>query len=113
MKKKIKKILLAGLGAEIGSMLLSMNDPKNDGLLIDTVITRPIPTSKNHTSLETLYARLVLNDPAILPFLEIDENNQIIKIKGRKIRIFWGDIVEFNFKKMKKKFDATIKYVCY
>ena len=38
MKKRIKKILLAGLGAEIGSMLLSMNDPKKDNLLIDTVI---------------------------------------------------------------------------
>ena len=108
MKKRIKKILLTGLGAEIGSMLLSMNDPKNDGLLIDTVITRPIPTSKNHTPLESLYARLVLNDPAILPFLEIDENNQIIKIKGRKIRIIWGDITKFNFKKIKKRFDATI-----
>ena len=49
MKKKIKKILLAGFGAEIGSMLVSMNNPKKDGLLIDTVITKPIPTEKNHT----------------------------------------------------------------
>ena len=108
MKKRIKKILLAGLGAEIGSMLVSMNDPKKDGLLIDTVITKPIPTEKNHTQLESLYARLVVNDPIILPFLEIDENNQIIKIKGKKIRIFWGDIKKFNFKKIKKRFDATI-----
>ena len=108
MKKKIKKILLAGFGAEIGSMLLSMNDPKKDGLLIDTVITRPISDSKKHTQLESLYARLVLNDPTILPYLEIDEKNQIIKIKGRKIRVFLGDIAEFDFKKMKKKFDATI-----
>lgn len=108
MKKRIKKILLAGLGAEIGSMLLSMNDPKKDNLLIDTVITRPIPTNKNYTQLESLYARLVLNNPAILPFLVIDENNQIIKIKGKKIRIFWGDIKKFNFMKIKKRFDATI-----
>ena len=108
MKKKIKKILLVGLGAEIGSMLVSMNNPKKDGLLIDTVITKPIPTEKNHTQLESLYARLVVNDPIILPFLEIDENNQIIKIKGKKIKIFWGDITQFNFKKIKKRFDATI-----
>ena len=108
MKKRIKKILLTGLGAEIGSMLVSMNDPKKDGLLIDTVITKPIPTEKNHTQLESLYARLVVNDPIILPFLEIDENNQIIKIKGKKIKIFWGDITQFNFKKIKKRFDATI-----
>ena len=108
MKKRIKKILLAGLGAEIGSMLVSMNDPKKDGLLIDTVITKPIPTGKNHTQLESLYARLVVNNPIVLPFLEIDENNQIIKIKGKKIKIFWGDITQFNFKKIKKRFDATI-----
>ena len=108
MKKRIKKILLAGFGAEIGSMLLSMNDTKKEDILIDTVITRPIPSNKDQTQLESLYARLVLNDPAILPFLRIDENNQIIKIKGRKIKIFWGDITKFNFKKIKKKFDATI-----
>ena len=108
MKKRIKKILLAGLGAEIGSMLVSMNDPKKDGLLIDTVITKPILTGKNHTQLESLYARLVVNNPIVLPFLEIDENNQIIKIKGKKIKIFWGDITQFNFRKIKKRFDATI-----
>jgi hypothetical protein len=71
MRKKIKKILLAGLGAEIGSMLLSLNNPGKDNLFIDTVITRPILTGKNYTQLESLYARLVLNDPAISPFLEI------------------------------------------
>ena len=108
MKKKIKKILLAGLGAEIGSMLLCMNNPKKDGLSIDTVITRPILNNKNHTNLESLYARLVLNEPSILPFIEIDENNQVIKIRGRKIKVFWGDITKFNFKKIKKNFDATI-----
>jgi len=108
MKKRIKKILLVGFGAEIGSMLLSMNNPKKDGLLIDTVITRPIFSNKIHTQLESLYARLVLNDPSILPFLEIDERNQIIKIRGRKIKILWADITKLNFKTLKKRFDATI-----
>ena len=108
MKKKIKKILLAGLGAEIGSMLLSMNNPNKDGLSIDTVITRPIENSNNNSQLESLYARLVLNDPAILSFLEIDKKNQAIKIKGRKIRIIWGDITKYNLKKIKGNFDATI-----
>ena len=82
MKKRIKRVLLVGLGAEIGSMLLSMNDPKKDGLFIDTVITRPISDSKNHTQLQSLYARLVLNDPSILPYLKIEEKSQSIKIKG-------------------------------
>ena len=68
MKKKIKKILLVGLGAEIGSMLLSINNPKKDGLSIDTVITRQIFSKDNHTQLESLYARLVLNEPSLLPF---------------------------------------------
>jgi len=108
MAKIEKKILLVGLGAEIGSMLLSMNDPKKDGILIDSVITRPISSSKNHTQLESLYARILLNDPSILPFLTIDEKNQIIKIKNRKIKVFWEDINNINFKKFKKKFSATI-----
>ena len=106
--KTNKNILLVGLGAEIGSMLISMNDPKKDGLLIDTVITRPITNSKNHTQLESLYARLVLNDPNILPLLKIDEKNQTIKIKERRIKILWGDITKFNLNKIKKRFDATI-----
>ena len=108
MRKKINKILLVGLGAEIGSMLITMNNPKKDGLLIDTVITRPISSNTNHTQLESLYARMVLNNPSILPFLELDEKNQIIKIKGRKIKIFWADVTKFNLNKFKKKFDATI-----
>ncbi len=108
MKKKIKKILLVGLGAEIGSMLLSLNNPKKDGLSIDTVITRQIFSKDNHTQLESLYARLVLNEPSLLPYLEIDEKNQIIKIKDRKIKVFWGDITKFNIKNIKKRFDATI-----
>ena len=91
MRKKINKILLVGLGAEIGSMLITMNNPKKDGLLIDTVITRPISSNTNHTQLESLYARMVLNNPSILPFLELDEKNQIKKIKDRKIKIFWAD----------------------
>jgi hypothetical protein len=108
MKKKRKKILLVGLGAEIGSMLLSMNNPNKDGLSIDTVITRPILSSKNHTQLESLYARLILSDPSILPFLSINEKNQTLNIRGRKIKIFWGDIIQFNLKRIKRSFDATI-----
>ena len=108
MNKKIKKILLAGLGSEIGSMLLAMNNPRKDGLLIDTVVTRPISSSNNHTQLQSLYARIVLNYPSILPFLKIDERSQTLKINNRKIKILWGDITKFSFRKMKKKFDATI-----
>ena len=76
----MKKILLVGLGAEIGSMLLSLNNPKKDNLLIDTVITRPITSSKNYTPLESLYARLVLNDPSILPFLKTKDTPQALSI---------------------------------
>ena len=59
MKKKIKKILLAGLGAEIGSMLLSMNDPKNDGLLISektckALISQPFMVVGNYGLLKYL-----------------------------------------------------------
>ena len=108
MKKNIKRILLVGLGAEIGSMLLSMNDPKKDNLLIDTVITRPVQNDKNYSQLKSLYARLVLNDPGIIPYLKIDENKQIIIIRGKKINIIWEDITKINLRKIKKRFDATI-----
>jgi len=108
MKKKIKKVLLAGLGAEIGSMLLTMNKPEKDGLVFDTAITRPINSGKNHTQLESLYARLVLNDPTILPYLKINEKKQTLKIRNREVKIIWADITKFNFKKIKKRFDASI-----
>ena len=108
MKKKIKNVLLVGFGAEIGSMLLSMNDPKKDNLKIDTVLTRSIPTKNGNTQLESLYARMVLNEPSILPFLKINKKDQCLEIKGRKIKIFWGDIASFNLKKIKRKFNATI-----
>mgnify|MGYP006084711033 CR=1 FL=1 len=108
MKKKIKNVLLVGFGAEIGSMLLSMNDPKKDNLKIDTVLTRSIPTKNGNTQLESLYARMVLNEPSILPFLKINKKDQSLEIKGRKIKIFWGDIASFNLKKIKRKFNATI-----
>ena len=79
MKKKIKNVLLVGFGAEIGSMLLSMNDPKKDNLKIDTVLTRSIPTKNGNTQLESLYARMVLNEPSILPFLKINKKDQSLE----------------------------------
>ena len=77
MKKKIKNVLLVGFGAEIGSMLLSMNDPKKDNLKIDTVLTRSIPTKNGNTQLESLYARMVLNEPSILPFLKLTKKIKV------------------------------------
>ena len=105
-----KKILLVGCGSEIGSMLLSMNDFKKDGFVIDTVLTNFAQNSKKNVSdsMDAVFARLILSNPQIFDKANLNYKNQIIKIKNRKIKFYFGDIKNFKLSKIKKKFDATI-----
>jgi len=105
-----KKVLLVGCGSEIGSMLLSMNDKTKDKYLIDTVITNKISSSKKSfkENMDSIFARLVLCNPQMIDKATIDYKKEILIIGKRKIKIFFGDIKNFNLNKLKKKFDATI-----
>ena len=77
-----KKILLIGCGAEIGSMLLAMNNPNKDGYEIDTVLTNEISNDKNNSkeNMNAILARIVLSNPQILDKVRINHNKQILEI---------------------------------
>ena len=63
-----KKILLVGVGAEIGSLLLSIKN-KNKSFDIDTAITRPIFKDKQK-NFDSIIARIILSNPSDWEVLE-------------------------------------------
>ena len=83
-----KKILLIGCGAEIGSMLLAMNNPNKDGYEIDTVLTNEISNDKNNSkeNMNAILARIVLSNPQILDKVRSNHNKQILEIGKRKVK---------------------------
>ena len=103
----MKNILLIGFGSEIGSMLIYLNNPKNDKLSINTVITKLInPTIKE--SLNSLKTRLIILNPTLLNSVQIDEKKSLLIINKRRIKIIWSKSEDLNKLNFKKKFDATI-----
>ncbi len=103
--KKLKKVLLIGCGSEIGSMLISMNDSKKDGFIIDTVLTKKIDKKD---SLKSIYARMVILNPNLVDKILINQKKDTIKINNKEIKFIWGDIKKIKVGILKKKFDATI-----
>ena len=105
-----KKILLIGCGAEIGSMLLAMNNPNKDGYEIDTVLTNEISNDKNNSkeNMNAILARIVLSNPQILDKVRINHNKQILEIGKRKVKFFFGNITKFKLSRLNKRFEATI-----
>ena len=103
----MKKVLLVGFGSEIGSMLLSLNEPKKTNFKITTVITNKI-NNDNIKSLDSLYARLLINEPSLIGKIQINYPKKIIQIRNNKIQIIFGDILSYNFNNFKEKFDASI-----
>jgi hypothetical protein len=82
-----------GLGADIGSNLISQNDPERDGFTITTAITKAIPAASLERSLESLAARLVLADPALLDRVKINTHLSALSVDGRMIAIHFRDVV--------------------
>ena len=107
MKNK-KKILLVGMGSEIGSYLLSINHSKSNDIEINHVLTNKIYGNDISQNLKSLQARIIINDPSFLNLINIDIKNSALIINKKKIKIFWGDIKKFNLKEIKQRFDATI-----
>ncbi len=106
----MKKILLIGCGAEIGSMLLNLNNPKKDKFKIDTVITNKITSisKDNKEDLQSIYSRLVIADPSLVNLVKLNYKDNSITLNKNKIKFIFSNIHKFNFKKLKKKFYATI-----
>lgn len=106
----MKKVLLVGFGSEIGTNLILQNDPKKDNFAINTVITNTIKTDKNFPQfdrLDALRARILLlgENPEDI---QTDKKNNLIIIKGKKIKIIWGDVKKLNLKNLKKRFELTV-----
>ncbi|MDN3260914.1 hypothetical protein QWJ26_14050 [Streptomyces sp. CSDS2] len=91
----MKTAILFGAGADIGSNLLSLNDPERDGFLITDVVTRPISSDRALeplSSLQQLVGRLLLADPSLYGQVSADEASSQLLVKGRKIRIHFHDV---------------------
>ena len=65
MKKKIK-ILLVGLGAEIGSTLINLTKSGNENFEISGIITNEIVKNDPKQNFQSVIARIILNDPSSL-----------------------------------------------
>ena len=97
-------MLLIGCGSEIGSMLISMNNPNKDGFNIDTVLTKKI--DKND-SLKSIYARMVILNPNLIDKIIINKKKIQLKLTIERSNLF-GAILEKLKSQYLKKFDATI-----
>lgn len=107
----MKKALLIGCGAEIGSSLLAQNKPQRDGFQICTVLTSEIPGDPKHpqlTGLDSLIARIVIANPYMLDLVKADYTNNALIVKGRPVKIHWGNALDKNLSEIKEKFDVAI-----
>lgn len=91
----MKRAILFGAGADIGSNLLGQNDPERDGFAITDVVTRHItadPELASLSSLAQLYGRLLLADPALLGQLSMDEAGSRLVVDGRPVTIHFREV---------------------
>jgi len=89
----MKRILLIGCGAEIGSLLLGMINPAQDGFCIAAIVTSPVATDPCHpelSSLDGLCARVVLARPELLDQVAVEGN--CLSISGNRVPVFFGDL---------------------
>ncbi|MDO8435352.1 MAG: hypothetical protein Q7S89_01590 [bacterium] len=107
----MKKVLLVGCGAEIGATLIAMNRPEQDGFAITAILTNPIAEDHYHphlSALDSLYARIVLEQPHMLDAVSVDRSLGTLVVRGRPIMVHWGDSTTFDLKQLKDQFDVCI-----
>lgn len=107
MNKKIK-VLLVGLGSEIGSTLLSLLKSNSENVEINGILTNKIFKNDLKKNFEAVIARIILNDPSMINDIKYYEKKSLLEINKKKIKIFWGDITKFDVSKIKSNFDFTI-----
>jgi hypothetical protein len=104
----MKKAILVGAGAEIGSNLLLLNTPANDGFEITTVITNEPPLHKNYPHLrpiDGIAARLALAQPGVHSLIQI-VNDLTLKVGTRQINFCFCDLRK-EFPKIDSDFDIA------
>ena len=107
----MKRVLLVGCGAEIGASLLAMNDPSRDGFSIDTILTRSIEPDAHNPHLkplDSLYARIVLAQPQMLDEVKVCHERDTLMIRGREIRVYFGESETANVGDLGGPFDVCI-----
>ncbi len=107
----MKRVLLVGCGAEIGAMLLVMNDPTKDGFVIDAILTRVIAGdayNPNLRPIDSLYARIVLAQPDMLDAVSIDYAKDQLIVRGRPVKVYWGNSEDFDLRLLGDRFNACI-----
>ena len=90
----MKRVLLVGCGAEIGSMLVGMINPERDGLEIAAILTHSIVKDPKHpslTSVDSLVARVILAQPHMLDLVSASSAPEGLTVRGKTIPVFWGD----------------------
>ncbi len=106
-----KDVLLVGCGAEIGAMLLAMNDPGRDGFAVSAIITNPIdddPKNPHLHPLHSLYARIVLAEPHMVDAVRVDVARGQLVVRERAVDVFWGDVAAMDLGLLKRSFAACI-----
>ena len=107
MKRKIR-VLLVGLGAEIGSTLVNIIKIKSENIEISGIITNKISKNNIKKNFESVIARIILNEPSMLNKIKFNENGSFLINQKKKIKVFWGDIKKINLSKIRSKYDVTI-----
>lgn len=105
----MKRILLIGCGAEIGSLLLGMLRPERDGLVIGAVLTNPPATDPSHpwlSPLDGLCARIVLAQPQLLD--EVSIEGGVLRVRGREVPVFFGDMRTYPLESLPGPFDVCL-----
>lgn len=104
-------VLLVGCGADIGSLLVAMNDPARDGIAISAVATNPVEEAPTHSPLDplhSLYARIVLADPRLVDEVSVDVPQSRLVVRGRPIDVIWGDAASVDLSVLPRSFSACV-----
>ena len=77
MNKKIK-ILLVGLGSEIGSTLLSLLKFDSENIEITGILTNKIFKNNIKKNFEAIISRVILSDPSMVNSMNYSEKNSLL-----------------------------------
>ncbi len=105
----MKRVLLVGCGAEIGSVLVGMLQPQRDGLQIGAVLTNPVSTDPSHvelTPLDGLCARLVLAQPQLLDWISVE--GEVLVVRGNRVPVIFGDMRSYPLETLPGPFDLCV-----
>jgi len=106
----MKKALLIGCGAEIGSNIVLLSMMKNFGFCIDTIVNQTINNDKffpNLNQAHSIAARLEMAHPLKINDVQVISENKI-SVFGNKIDLIFKSLQDFISEEIEKKWDIII-----